>query len=119
MWEYPSDASPGSRTRGASCKARWGALGTIRVEGSAGKRTFGRETWQLAGIGQQKTLPLPKRGSPAHAPIEFVRRLRLGEGIARKALFIEKGGSGVVIPPITEVLVLERSAAAGQVRRCG
>jgi hypothetical protein len=73
-------------------------LGAIRVEGSAGKRFFCPEKRQLAGPGQQKTLPLPKRGSPTHALIEFVRRLRLDEGVAGKALFIQKDGSGVVVP---------------------
>jgi hypothetical protein len=43
--------------------------------------------------------PLPKRCSPVHALTEFVRRLRMNEGIARKALFIEKDGSGVVFLP--------------------
>jgi len=47
----------------------------------------------------REALPLPKRGSPAQALIEFVFRLRLGEGATRKALFIEKGGSGAVFLP--------------------
>ena len=41
---------------------------------------FGPEKRQVVGIGQQKTLPLPKPGSPVHALIELVRRLRLDEG---------------------------------------
>ena len=73
-------------------------MGTIRVEGSGRKRLFRPQIRQLAGIGQQKTLPLPKCGSPVHALIEFVCRLRLDEGVAGKALFIQKDGSGVVVP---------------------
>jgi hypothetical protein len=49
--------------------------------------------------GQQKTLPVPKSGSPVHALIEFVFWLRLGEEIAGKALFIEEEGSGVILLP--------------------
>jgi len=67
------------------------------VEGSAGKRIFGPEKRQLAGTEQQKTRPLPKRGSPGHALIEFVRRFRLDERVARNALFVEKDGSRVVL----------------------
>jgi hypothetical protein len=72
---------------------------TFRVEGRAGKRFFGPEKRQLAGFGQQKTLPLPKRGSPGHALIEFVLRFRVGKRIARKTLFIEKDGPGVLFLP--------------------
>jgi hypothetical protein len=68
------------------------------VEGGTGKRTFGPEKKQLSGIRQQKALPLPKRVSPAQALIEFAVRFRLGEGIARNSLFIEKNGSGVIVP---------------------
>ena len=69
------------------------------MQGGAGKRTFGLEKRQLSGIGQQKTLPLPKCGSPAQALIEFVFRFRLHEGIAHKALLIENDGPGVVLFP--------------------
>jgi len=69
----------------------------MRVEGSAGKRFFSAEQWQIAGSEQQKALSLPKCGLPAQALIEFVVRLRLGEGIACKSLFIEKNGSGVIV----------------------
>jgi hypothetical protein len=83
------------------------------VEGSAGKRTFGPEKRQLAEIGQQKTLALPKRGSPVHTLIEFVLRLRLDEGIAGKALFVEKERFGVVFVP------QRRRACRGDPRRRG
>jgi hypothetical protein len=43
---------------------------------------------------RQKTLPLPKRGSPAHALIEFVFRLRLGEDVGTEASFVETEGPG-------------------------
>lgn len=52
-------------------KAR-GASETIRVEVSAERRTFAREKGQLAGIGQQETVLLPKRGAPTQTLIEFV-----------------------------------------------
>ena len=99
MCEYPSDASPGSRPRRASCKARWGAWGTIRVEGPAGKRIVGSGKRRIAGSGQQKTLPPPKRGSPTLALIVFVVRFRLSEGVARNAIFIQKDASEVLVLP--------------------
>jgi hypothetical protein len=68
--------------------------GTIREEGGAGKRTFGPEKKQLSGISQQKTLPLPNRGSPVQALIEIILWLRLDEGVARKALFVQNDGTG-------------------------
>lgn len=46
----------------------------------------------------QKAMPLPKHGLPAHALIKVERRLRLGEGIARKAPVINNDGFAVLIP---------------------
>jgi hypothetical protein len=82
------------------------------VEGSVGKRFLGREKQQIAGIGQQKALPLPKLGSPGHAPIEFVLRFRLRKPIASKALFIEKVGYGILLFP------LRGTACRGNPRLC-
>ena len=79
------------------------------MEGRAGKRFLGPEKRQLAGFGQQKTLPLPKRGSPGHALIEFVLRFRLGKWVARKALSIEKDGPGVLF-------LAQRGPRAGAIR---
>ena len=61
---------------------------TSRAEGSAGKRTYGPEKRQLAEVGQQNTLALPKRGSPVHTLIGFL--LRLDEEVAGKAVFVEE-----------------------------
>jgi hypothetical protein len=72
-------------------------LETILVEGSAWKRFFDPEERRIAGIGQQTALPPPKRRSPGHALIEFVRRFRVGEWVARNALFVEKDGFRVVL----------------------
>ena len=80
-------------------KARCSAEGAIRVQGSAGNGLSARRNGGVTGIGQQKTLPLPKRGSPAQALIEFVLGRRLDEGVAGKALFIQKDGFGLPFLP--------------------
>jgi hypothetical protein len=68
--------------------------------GKCGETDFlARRNGRSREPGNREALPLPKRGSPAQALIEFVFRLWLGEGVTRKALFIEKGGSGAVFLP--------------------
>jgi hypothetical protein len=57
-----------------------------------GNGLLARRNGRSRESGNRKTLPLPKRGSAVQALIEFVRRLRLNEGVARKAPFIEKDG---------------------------
>jgi hypothetical protein len=48
---------------------------------------------------QQGTGRPPRRCSASHALVEFVFRLRLGEGIAKASFFVEKDGLGFVLFP--------------------
>jgi len=70
--------------------------GTRRVEGSAERRFFWIKKRQIAGSGQQETVPPLKRGSLGYGLIEFVLRSRLSKQIASKALLIENDGHGVL-----------------------
>jgi hypothetical protein len=61
-----------------------------------GKALLARRNGRSRESGNRKALPLPKGGSAVHALIEFVRRLWLEEGVARKAPFIAKDGCAKV-----------------------
>lgn len=92
-------ASPRSTVCWPSSWTGWSAL----LGQTKRKEALGREFWgpKKAAIEKQATAEPqpPRRRSPGHALIEFVVRLRLGEGVARKSRFIEKDGLGVVFFP--------------------
>jgi hypothetical protein len=97
--KYPQSRADGQQPVERGRRWDWGLGKEGWAEGGVGKRVFAPEKWQLAGVGQQMALPMPKRGSPLHALIELVFWLRLGEGIAGKALFIEEDDSAVILLP--------------------
>jgi hypothetical protein len=123
VYRYPSVPSQGSKPCRASGKAGLGALGTYPGPGKCRETaTWLRRQGSTREPGNRIALPLPKRGSPAHPLIRFVRGLRLDGGIAREALFIEKAGSGLVFLPGRLTASRRASSIAHRERareRCG
>lgn len=76
----------------------WGNRGggEGREAAFAGEETVDRREQTSGDSGAAEARRSSSRGSAVHALIEFLRRLRLEEGVARKGRFIEKDGSGVV-----------------------
>jgi hypothetical protein len=97
--EYPRSRAPGQQPVGRRPGRDGALLGASQAQGSVGRAVFRSEEGQISGIRRQGSSQPPKRRLPGHALIEFVRWLRLDEGIARKSLFIENDGSRVVVLP--------------------
>jgi hypothetical protein len=75
------------------------SLGQAKPGEALGRQVSGRSKGGFREAGNRGSGQTPKRRSPSYTRIEFVVRLRLGEGIARKSLFIEKDGCAVLLLP--------------------